>query len=51
MIDALKELKDVLIHAVGGLDSTLPVNTYLVLNMMDARFLDVSMEYVSLQVR
>lgn len=51
MADALKELKDVLIHAIGGLGSTLPMNTYLVLNVMNARFLDVSIEFVSVQVR
>lgn len=33
-VDALKELKDVLIHAIGGLGSTLHVNIYLVLNIM-----------------
>jgi enamine deaminase RidA (YjgF/YER057c/UK114 family) len=51
MVDALKELKDVLIHAVGGLGSTLHVNVYLVFNIMNARFLDVTMDYVSVQFR
>lgn len=51
MVDGLKELKDVLIHAIGGLGSTLHVNIYLVLNIMDARFLDVTMDYVTVQLR
>ena len=51
MANTLKELKDILIHAIGGLGSTLHVNVYLVSNIMDARFLDVTMDYVSVQFR